>query len=316
MQHRVGAYGVCLDVFCVVLMAAVAGILYRLSRTAQAVREANESLEARVADRTRDLAASQEGLNHLVASLRRLMAEVSANADLVATTSGVLSSTVQQTHRVSGRMAEAIAGVVESADVSTEAGRRMSAGNRQQDKAAHQAEDCVRLSSEAVRQVTDSARQMSAVADRASAVASEGGQAVSEMIASIARIQSQVRHSSDCVMDLGLRGREIGRITETIEQIADQTNMLALNAAIEAARAGAHGRGFAVVAAEVRKLAERSSSATQEISSLVRAIQAGAEVAVKSIAASDAEVSQGTAQGRDAGGSHVTDSRGRAGGGG
>ncbi|HPX60651.1 MAG TPA: bacteriohemerythrin [Deltaproteobacteria bacterium] len=122
----------------------------------------------------------------------------------------------------------------------------------------------------------------------------------SEIVQSSARVMENIAHrvmeSSETVAGLGQRSDQIGAIVNTIQDIADQTNLLALNAAIEAARAGEQGRGFAVVADEVRALAERTTKATKEISVMIKSIQEETLTAVNSMSEGVGQVKQGTAE--------------------
>jgi methyl-accepting chemotaxis protein len=129
----------------------------------------------------------------------------------------------------------------------------------------------------------------------------KGGQVVSETIEGMSKISHSVNESSSTVEALGKRSEQIGEIVKVINDIAGQTNLLALNAAIEAARAGEQGRGFAVVADEVRKLAERTTSATHEIGDMITGIQDDTTKAVESMHAGTKEVEAGVILANQAG---------------
>ncbi|MBT9614158.1 MAG: CZB domain-containing protein [Burkholderiales bacterium] len=107
----------------------------------------------------------------------------------------------------------------------------------------------------------------------AAGVSSSSREAMADIAANLHHVSEKTKQTAHSVEGLNERAGQIGGIVMLIKEIADQTNLLALNAAIEAARAGEQGRGFAVVADEVRKLAERTSKATSEISTLVASIQ-------------------------------------------
>jgi len=116
--------------------------------------------------------------------------------------------------------------------------------------------------------------ESAAAASRVSAETADQGGAVMEAAAStMDKIAAAAGTVAEKMNALALRSEEIGKVVSVIQEISEQTNLLALNAAIEAARAGEHGRGFAVVAGEVRRLAERTKGATEEIAATIRSIQ-------------------------------------------
>ena len=136
--------------------------------------------------------------------------------------------------------------------------------------------------------------ESAAKASRESAeAAAAGGQVMQEASTTMERIGESTATVVERMDSLARRSREIGRVITVIQEISEQTNLLALNAAIEAARAGEQGRGFAVVAGEVRRLAERTKGATEEITGTVRDIQSETTQTIEVIAKSRREVESG-----------------------
>jgi len=116
--------------------------------------------------------------------------------------------------------------------------------------------------------------ESAAGASRLSAeTANQGGTVMQAAASTMEKIAAATSTVSEKMTSLAHRSEEIGKVVNVIQEISEQTNLLALNAAIEAARAGEHGRGFAVVAGEVRRLAERTKGATEEIAGTIRSIQ-------------------------------------------
>lgn len=170
---------------------------------------------------------------------------------------------------------------------------QIAAGTQEQARKLTETLQITRDISAAVQQVAANAQNAYVFSQETARLATRGAQEVDKAVDKMKSIFQAVNRSAEVVRQLNARSEQIDEIVNLITSIADQTNLLALNAAIEAARAGEHGRGFAVVADEVRKLAEGSGKAAQQIGELIKEIQKDTNVAVTAMEAGSKEVKEG-----------------------
>jgi methyl-accepting chemotaxis protein len=147
-----------------------------------------------------------------------------------------------------------------------------------------------------IAEISHNAESASGASRRSAEIAHEGGIVMQSAAATMERISSATSSVAGKMTELARSSEEIGKVVTVIQDISEQTNLLALNAAIEAARAGEHGRGFAVVAGEVRSLAERTRSATQEIAGTIRSIQSETRETIQLMEQSHQAVDSGIAE--------------------
>jgi len=198
----------------------------------------------------------QNAFAELVETLRSAMGELSEGADGVRSASTLLLDTATRSSSTAAEQASTV----------TQVGATIEEINRTSDAAAQTAGEVVN------------------VAEDALARGKEGERVVSDAVAIIDEVRSEVVDVATRISQLSAQHRRIGDIVVAVRDLSEQSNLLAVNASIEAAKAGEHGRGFSVVADEVRRLAEQSKQAMREVRSLLDAINLSSEAAVTAAA--------------------------------
>ncbi len=202
-----------------------------------------------IVTRRDELGVLQQGIARMGVTLRDLISGIRDGVTQIASAAEELSAVTEQT----------------------------SAGVNSQKVETDQVATAMHEMTATVQEVARNAEEASQAAAAADGEARAGDKVVSEAIAQIERLASEVVRSTDAMTVLQQESDKIGSVMDVIKAVAEQTNLLALNAAIEAARAGEAGRGFAVVADEVRGLAQRTQKSTEEIEGLVAGLQNGTQ---------------------------------------
>ncbi len=245
------------------IIAALGGEPAVASEVVKQVAAGDLSVEIPVAntDSTSLLAA----MKVMQSNLQKLIGEIQTNADMVASAAKKMTIAAEDVAWSSNQQSASslvIAAAMEQSTVS-------------------------------INLISDSANRAQTISGDSELLMNETSGVVSEAVNRIAKIATVVEQASQTVRTVGQESENVSKIVLVIKEVADQTNLLALNAAIEAARAGEQGRGFAVVADEVRKLAERTTQSTQEITTMISSMQSSARDAVTCIEDAVANVNEG-----------------------
>ena len=255
---------------CVLITGAITAPLDKMIQVCRSLKEGDFRINDNVkTDRGDEFGEVERELFAMREALNKLLKQVANSTEQIAASSEELTASSMQSAKAATQVAQSVTDAAEAVV--------------QQQGSVDNGSESVRKISSSVDGIREETGKVASNSVVAAQHAEAGANAIETSVKQIRDVENTVRASAEIVDKLGERSQEIGTIVDTISGIAGQTNLLALNAAIEAARAGEHGRGFAVVAEEVRKLAEQSQEAAQQIANLIGEIQSDTTNAVASM---------------------------------
>jgi methyl-accepting chemotaxis protein len=285
-QKTLNYFAIALAIFSILFVITVMLLVKRLIDTSkkqeverQRISLANENLIGQLKDSVRQLTMSSDQLTAAADYSTESTKQVSSSSQQMAKGAQEQSISAQET----ARSIEQLSGTI----------FKLAQGANEQAAGVKKALSSITEVSKTISNVAESAGQAAQGAKKAAEAAGVGVEKARLTLSGMDKIEDSAGLSARKIEELGKNSVQIGKIVAVIDDIATQTNLLALNAAIEAARAGDQGRGFAVVSDEVRKLAERTSSATREIAEIIGNVQKGVDEAIKVMASGSVAVAEG-----------------------
>ncbi|QDU34051.1 Methyl-accepting chemotaxis protein PctB [Poriferisphaera corsica] len=275
----------------ITISAVIAGVIIAIILGIFARRLAVKPLETMV-DSLKDIAEGEGDLTQRVDQERK---------DEIGELGRWFNTFVSKIHDTIAEVSNATTDVSGAATEIAASSEQIASRMEEQSQKTTEISSAVEEMSSSVKDVSNRATDASANSVEAGNQAEHGGEVVGRTIDGMNTIAQLVNDSAKSIDTLGSKSEQIGQVIDVINDIADQTNLLALNAAIEAARAGEHGRGFAVVADEVRKLADRTTKATEEIAGSINEIQQETQAAVDQMKSGTESVEEGVTLANEAG---------------